>query len=157
MPRTHNREYFYKYVTADTAEKILESGMFLWSAPHLFNDPFDHQINYRFPFTGEEVAEKLCEVFERIVFGEFEPTIVQQKKLGILSLRLRQQELKGNAKDIVMNKIRIVADETVGLLGKYQSDINNTFVERQSFVIVQQQPSFYQLVSKHPNNAAVTR
>ncbi len=111
MPRTHKQEHFYKYVTADTAEKILESGKLLWSAPHLFNDPFDHQINYRFPFSETDATEKVSEVFERIVFGEIEPTMVQQKILGILSLRLRQAGLRGENKSYVIKEMRKAADE----------------------------------------------
>jgi len=129
MPRSHDRSHFYKYVTANTAEKILESGQFLWSAPHLFNDPFDHQVTYKFPFTSAEIADKLCEVQERISFGEIEPEIVQQKPLGTLSLKLRNRELQDKEKDKVLSEFRKGADETASLLGDYQENVNNLLIE----------------------------
>jgi len=42
--KAHDREYFYKYVTADVAYKILYSLQVKCSSPFLFNDPFDSQI-----------------------------------------------------------------------------------------------------------------
>lgn len=129
MPRTHNREHFFKYVTADTAEKILESGKLLWRAPHLFNDPFDHQVTYRFSFNGEEAARKLYEAQAKFIFGDDEPVIIQQKPLGLLSLLLRKQQLKGAAKEDALRSLRSGANETAGRLEKYQIDLNNTLID----------------------------
>ncbi len=42
--KTHNRDYFYKYVTADVAKIILDTLQVKCSSPLLFNDPFDSQI-----------------------------------------------------------------------------------------------------------------
>lgn len=129
MPRTHNRKHFFKYVTADTAEKILESGKLLWTAPHLFNDPFDHRITYRFSFTGEEAARKYYEVQGKIIFGPDEPVMVQDKLLGTLSLALRKQRLQGAAKEDALKKMREAADEMVGRLEKYQIELSKVLVE----------------------------
>lgn len=40
----HDKEYFYKYVTADTAKLILKNLQVKYSSPILFNDPFDNQF-----------------------------------------------------------------------------------------------------------------
>lgn len=45
MDRANNRKCFYKYATADTAEAILEKQTLKWSAPNIFNDPFDHSVS----------------------------------------------------------------------------------------------------------------
>lgn len=42
--KTHDRDYFYKYVTADVAKIILDTLQVKCSSPLLFNDPFDSQI-----------------------------------------------------------------------------------------------------------------
>lgn len=129
MPRTHNREHFFKYATADSAEKILESGKLLWRAPNLFNDPFDHQVTYRFSFTAAEAAQKIYELQEKVVFGDDEPVMVQQKQLGMFSLALRNKRLQGAAKEDALRAFRKGADETLSRFEKYQNDLNNTFVE----------------------------
>ena len=128
MSRSHSREFFFKYVTADTAEKILESGKLLWRAPHLFNDPFDHQVTYRFPFSGDEAAEKLYEAQVKFIFENDEPVMVQQKTLGLLSLVLRKRQLKGAAKEDALQSLLIGANETAGRLEQFQNDFNSTLV-----------------------------
>lgn len=39
--RFHNRSSFFKHTTAETAKIILATRKLRWSAPNLFNDPFD--------------------------------------------------------------------------------------------------------------------
>lgn len=39
--RTHDKESFYKYMSAHTAKIVLEKQTLRWSSPVLFNDPFD--------------------------------------------------------------------------------------------------------------------
>lgn len=124
MPRIHDREHFFKYVTASTAEKILESGKLLWSAPHLFNDPFDHQVAYSFTFTGEEAARKLFEVHEAIVFGTDEPVMVQQKPLGNLSLLLRRQRQQGAANEDALRAFSEVVKDISRDIEKFQNGLN---------------------------------
>ena len=41
VTRIHDREYFYKYMSASTAEVVLGNRTLRWSAPTEFNDPFD--------------------------------------------------------------------------------------------------------------------
>jgi len=56
---THDREHFYKYVSADTAKAILKNGSVRWSSPRLFNDPFDIQFDLHLPFSEEEYIEAM--------------------------------------------------------------------------------------------------
>jgi hypothetical protein len=63
MPRLHNREHFFKYVTKDVAKRIIEDHKLKWSCPLDFNDPFDHQ----FAFIHEDRIETLTNLLiERI-------------------------------------------------------------------------------------------
>lgn len=42
---THDRTHFYKYVTDETANRVLTTGKLRWSIPRRFNDPFDLQFD----------------------------------------------------------------------------------------------------------------
>lgn len=48
--RQHNRQFFYKYVTAEVARIILATRKLRWSSPLLFNDPFDVTQELRLNF-----------------------------------------------------------------------------------------------------------
>jgi hypothetical protein len=56
--KARDREYFYKYVTADVAKTILETLKVKLSSPLLFNDPFDSQleINHNATDANEAIA-----------------------------------------------------------------------------------------------------
>jgi Protein of unknown function (DUF2971) len=55
---THNREYFYKYVSAETAKIVLQSNTLRWSSPTLFNDPFDVQFDLHIDYDRDRVANR---------------------------------------------------------------------------------------------------
>src|SRR3989304_6281990 len=57
-------EHLYKYTSAESAKKILHYKTIRWSAPRLFNDPFDMQFVPDFGFTQEEF---LKETLQRII------------------------------------------------------------------------------------------
>lgn len=54
MIKTHDRDYFYKYVAADVAKKILSTLQVKCSSPVLFNDPFDSQIELQHDIENKE-------------------------------------------------------------------------------------------------------
>ena len=58
MPRYHDRDYFFKYVTKEVAKLIVKDHTLRWSCPVDFNDPFDH----RFAFFDEGHIESLFEL-----------------------------------------------------------------------------------------------
>lgn len=74
MVETHDKAYFYKYVTADTAKLILNNLEVKCSSPLLFNDPFDSQIEIQHDVkTSEELIKratgKICEVMKPLLVG----------------------------------------------------------------------------------------
>jgi hypothetical protein len=66
----NDRRHFFKYTTAETAKLIISSRKLRWSSPLLFNDPFDHQTGFAFPFTGEEFSRAFIEASLRTIFGD---------------------------------------------------------------------------------------
>jgi hypothetical protein len=54
----HNRDGFFKYYTAESAKRTLETGARKWSSPLLFNDPFDNQFDLDFPDPTDELVAK---------------------------------------------------------------------------------------------------
>lgn len=61
MPRYHDRDCFYKYVTSDVAKLIIKDHTLRWSCPAAFNDPFDH----RFAFISEDQIPALTELLQQ--------------------------------------------------------------------------------------------
>jgi hypothetical protein len=55
--RTHDRQSFYKYLTATTARKVLSSRALRWSSPTLFNDPFDVPRELSFGLAPGQILE----------------------------------------------------------------------------------------------------
>lgn len=61
MPRYHDRDCFYKYVTCDIAKIIIKDNKLRWSCPIAFNDPFDH----RFAFINEGQIDALVKLLQQ--------------------------------------------------------------------------------------------
>jgi len=64
----HNRECFFKYLSAESAHRVISSKSLKWSSPLIFNDPFDHQTGFQIGFDGEEFAQGVMAAMERIIF-----------------------------------------------------------------------------------------
>jgi hypothetical protein len=71
--KTHDEDHFHKYVSANTALKILDTLTLRWSAPRLFNDPFDVQMDLRFDFDRATFKEAFRREVERLVLSDEEP------------------------------------------------------------------------------------
>jgi hypothetical protein len=68
--RSHERRYFYKYVSPECAKRILETRTLRWSSPRLFNesnDPFDTSQELRIDFTTAELNSQLNEDWASLV------------------------------------------------------------------------------------------
>lgn len=91
MTRTHDRNYFYKYTSLETAKKILTNKNFRYSSPLIFNDPFDHQIEMQINFSEETfVSEFIREI--TTILRENDPATFSPKNLmGFLMRRAASQ------------------------------------------------------------------
>jgi hypothetical protein len=59
--RRHDRQYFYKYVSAETAKKVLTTRKLRWSSRILFDDAFDVTQELRLNFGVAELTAALVE------------------------------------------------------------------------------------------------
>lgn len=57
--RKHDRQSFFKYMSAATARAVLTSRTLRWSSPVLFNDPFDVPRELSFGLTPSDIVEAL--------------------------------------------------------------------------------------------------
>lgn len=65
--RSHDRRYFYKYVSAKTAKIVLQTRRLRWSSPILFNDPFDVTQELRLHFNPNELNSMLNEEWALLI------------------------------------------------------------------------------------------
>jgi len=82
----HNKKYFYKYVTAEVAIKILRELKVRWSSTLLFNDPFDSQQN--FDPDDDEILKILFETFNNMIFQKEDPDYSKMDDLKATKLKL---------------------------------------------------------------------
>jgi hypothetical protein len=72
----HDRKYFYKYVTPETALLILQNRTVRYSSPTLFNDPFDIQTRLRCEFEESEFLTAYRDEIFRLFHGQKEPRFI---------------------------------------------------------------------------------
>jgi len=65
--RCHDRQFFYKYVSAVVAKIILKNGNLRWNSPLLFNDPFDVTQELRLNFDAAELSATFVEEFAVLI------------------------------------------------------------------------------------------
>ncbi|QHD50143.1 DUF2971 domain-containing protein [Vreelandella aquamarina] len=109
MSQTHDKHHFYKYMSVETALKVIANQSLRWSSPLKFNDPFDHQIGFTFEFGGQEIGQAVYHEMERIVFGgksEFqEPSLFTEVALRLQGIADRLP------KDAIMEDFAEAAQE----------------------------------------------
>lgn len=110
--RAHDRSHFYKYMTSETAIKVISSQSLRWSSPLKFNDPFDHQIGFSFPFTGEEIGEALLKEMELIIFGG-KVSFKEPTQISAIAMRL-SAEKENLPKDNIIKDFAGVVEEIAG-------------------------------------------
>ncbi len=70
MVKIHDRDYFYKYTTSETAIAVLRNKQIHLRSPIYFNDPFDSRITLGFDRVTQDF-DKICESeFRRLVLGD---------------------------------------------------------------------------------------
>jgi hypothetical protein len=70
--RKHDRDFFHKYWTASTAKTVLSNGTIRWSAPELFNDPFEVPSELTIPFSIPELKEAVEDGMRAAIEGKRE-------------------------------------------------------------------------------------
>jgi DUF2971 family protein len=68
--KTHDRDFFFKYMRADSGLTLLTSSTARWSCPLLFNDPFDTRFSVRIGFPPSDLPKALRPRIERLLRGD---------------------------------------------------------------------------------------
>lgn len=71
--RRHELPFLYKYMSAEVACIVLETGKLRWSSPLIFNDPFDVPPALELPFNEGDIAAALEQRIREYVLGTAEP------------------------------------------------------------------------------------
>jgi hypothetical protein len=69
----HNRQSFFKYTSASTALKILESSTVIYRSPIEFNDPFDVQSGLHSDFDINAAPDKILDRIDELVSSQDRP------------------------------------------------------------------------------------
>lgn len=88
--RSHDRQVFYKYTSLETAHRVILSKSFRWSAPTLFNDPFDHQTGFVLTEPPDIFAALLFDSTERLIFSDHDPSPNPDSKYFVMAMQLRR-------------------------------------------------------------------
>lgn len=126
MPRSHDKECFFKYTSFEAALKILENGCLLWSAPESFNDPFDVNVNYVFQFNENDLAQKINEVKREIIFGEEDPNFVKNTDLAITFNKLRNQRKQGLLRPEAEQELDKISRNVAEKFETFKENLNDT-------------------------------
>lgn len=109
--RNHERQSFFKYMSAETARIVLTNRSLRWSSPVLFNDPFDVPRELSFGISAEEFVQASGRRMIQLIENPPEDTtqflpklrmIVEAVKRGI-SNELKAELLSGIKETVASN------------------------------------------------------
>jgi hypothetical protein len=124
----HDRQYFYKYVTAETALLILQNQTLKYSSPIIFNDPFDVQTNLDYGFTTEKMMEAFIDELFRLIHDEVEPVGDNTYPLvsGIQQMRhVVKKSSRRMPKDVFRQQNKALVKDTVQRAEPMLKDMNS--------------------------------
>lgn len=101
--RKHNRQFFYKYTTAEDAKSILINKTLRFSSPLSFNDPFDVARKLKFAFSSEEFNSGLRNELIRLIQNEPTVTVRNSKLQALLDY---SRTLNSEQKERIVNLIK---------------------------------------------------
>jgi hypothetical protein len=99
--KQHDRQFFYKYCTAETLKAILTNKRFRWSAPMLFNDPFDHLFQISMDGAPQDLKPWFIAECKRFVFGYEEPKVLYPVVYTNLLYMLRNNSNKFQESELI--------------------------------------------------------
>lgn len=124
MPRNHDRDYFYKFMPCDTATAVLENCSLRWREPKQFNDPFDHQMSFKFPYTQEQFSSAIAQEVERLVYSDQEPVFIEQTRMSLMVQILRERR-DVIPKEEVLNTLQQGVEKPGERFEQYQDNLNS--------------------------------
>jgi hypothetical protein len=85
----------FKYVTADTALKVLTNKTLRWSSPDSFNDPFEFRSPFEFGFELEQLEEPFLQQASILITQQDNPDLFQDNPVADVIRKARAQRLGG--------------------------------------------------------------
>lgn len=101
MAKHHERDFFFKYTSYNTAKIILRDLTYRWSSPLLFNDPFDTQMELRNGLDTENPELSLWEEVQRRVLARVDPVGTSNNPLFRIIMAIRGGELENKIHEII--------------------------------------------------------
>lgn len=131
----HTKERFFKYTSASTALKILETSAVRYSSPLLFNDPFDVQSGLHFEFEIESLPERVFQRIEQLVASDTKPVPQEGSLLGeAITIMWQNKSTHGFPREDIWNLVRPqlvgLKDQIIQLQSEYQNVWWNDFLPR---------------------------
>lgn len=111
--RRHERQFFYKYVTASVAKTILSTRTIRWSSPLIFNDPFDVTQELRLNFDEAELNKVVAEELALLIEERGNPVRPVSPPLELLLIMVKRAS-KRVVKEVVDNLRRYSSTPTGG-------------------------------------------
>lgn len=108
----------------DTANTVLESCSLRWREPKQFNDPFDHQMSFAFPYTQEQFSSAIAEEVERLVYSNEAPVFIEETVLSMI-IRMLRERRSVIPKEEVIHTLRQGVEESAQGFQQYQDNINS--------------------------------
>lgn len=128
----HDKEYFYKYVTVETALKILQNRTLKYSSPVTFNDPFDSQTRMDFDFEMSEFYDLLTNELYRLISDEREP-VGDDSNMVFKDIKTAWHTVKMSSfkmpKNIYKQQIKPVFEDATKLTEQYIEDVNSWWMQ----------------------------
>jgi hypothetical protein len=133
--RKHNRDCFFKYTSATTAVKILESSAVRYSSPLLFNDPFDVQSGLHFDFDIDLLPDKILERIEKLVAPDTKPNVSEADPFGQAILAMWEQKAthgfpRERMRELLRPELVLLKEKSVKLQAQYQNKWWGDFLPR---------------------------
>lgn len=119
--RCHERNRFYKYMTASTAKIVLVDRQLPWSSPVPFNDPLDVPRRFDPGYDEDHLCEAVVKVIESGGFSAVKPSAKVQAILRLPGLSTNYELRKQLAGEFRKNYAS-------GLLSRDNLGISKTFV-----------------------------
>lgn len=127
--KTHNQEYFYKYLTANAGIATLQNMTTKWSSPLLFNDPWDMQMKMQFSFSFDELKDAITNELEQLVYQDEEPIFINHQLTFPIIVKLLRENKHLTPKNEIIKQSKLGLDEGVINSQKILDELNEIWKE----------------------------
>lgn len=127
MPRTHDRNEFYKFATVETAKVVIERRSLRWRTPLQFNDPFDTQTRLTAAVDPDEFADRFVSRVAELAFSAPRPAYFDgANKLHVMATvmgRITDEAKKKEALAVLRNSALETARTMSQSLGEFSKEV----------------------------------